>query len=172
MYTVYKITNTINQKYYIGVHKTNNLNDKYLRSGLAIKNAIKKYGHSNFKKEIIFTSESKSEAYALEKSLTENFNTSKSYNMKCGGVGGFTREQSLKGYNKVKDKFASIGGKSAVKAGFGFGGVHRDASVNGHKGGLANKGKPKSEKHKENIRESWRRKKIMQETQNGVAGGS
>lgn len=44
MYTVYKTTNIINGKYYIGVHKTTNPNDSYLGSGKAIKEAIKKYG--------------------------------------------------------------------------------------------------------------------------------
>ena len=30
-YTVYKITNLVNGKVYIGVHKTENLNDKYYK---------------------------------------------------------------------------------------------------------------------------------------------
>lgn len=50
MYTVYKITNTINNKYYIGVHKTQNPNDLYFGNGAAIKQAIKKYKKENFTK--------------------------------------------------------------------------------------------------------------------------
>ena len=48
---IYKITNLINGKQYIGRDSKNNPN--YYGSGPAIKNAIKKYGKENFKKEII-----------------------------------------------------------------------------------------------------------------------
>lgn len=51
----YKITNLINGKYYYGIRSTNKDldKDKYFGSGNKIKNAIKKYGIENFKKEII-----------------------------------------------------------------------------------------------------------------------
>ena len=50
IYTLYKITNLINQKFYIGVHATNNPNDSYMGSGVAITRAIAKHGRENFKK--------------------------------------------------------------------------------------------------------------------------
>ena len=43
-FTIYQITNNINNKYYIGKHITDNPYDSYMGSGKAIIRAIKKYG--------------------------------------------------------------------------------------------------------------------------------
>jgi len=48
---IYKITNLINNKFYIGQDIKND--DKYFGSGKLIISAIKKYGKENFKKEIL-----------------------------------------------------------------------------------------------------------------------
>jgi len=47
-YIVYKTTNLINKKIYIGIHSTENINDGYLGSGTALKRAIAKHGKENF----------------------------------------------------------------------------------------------------------------------------
>jgi|LakMenE01Jun11ns_1017448.scaffolds.fasta_scaffold9648689_2 hypothetical protein len=160
MYTVYKITNLVNQKYYIGVHKTDNPYDSYMGSGYAVKSAIKKHGRKNFIKEILFTTVDKEEAYAFEKKLTEDYMTRDSYNMKIGGVGGFSRENALKGHaaslKKLTKQQRSDNGK------LGYAAMLPKINLNeiGRRGGQANRGKPKSEAHKEKLRQVWRDKKI------------
>jgi hypothetical protein len=52
-YTVYKVTNLVNGKIYVGLHVTKNLDDEYLGSGKQIQSAVKKYGRENFKREYI-----------------------------------------------------------------------------------------------------------------------
>lgn len=89
-YYTYKITNLINGKYYLGIHVTNNLEDGYLGSGIAITKAIKKYGKENFKKEILqyFTCY-KDLADAEYKLISDEVvNDINSYNMTRGGIGG------------------------------------------------------------------------------------
>ena len=156
MYTVYKIINNINQKTYIGVHKTDDPNDSYMGSGRAITEAVKKHGKDNFEKHIIFTTENEKEAYALERELTVNFDSRDNYNMRLGGVGGFTVENAKKGYvaaNFSKEMLSENGKRLAQSL------TKEQLIENGRKGGLTQKGKPKSEAHKQKLRETWIRKK-------------
>lgn len=50
---IYKTTNLINGKIYVGQRRGDVINDKYIGSGIAMKCAIKKYGRDKFKKEIL-----------------------------------------------------------------------------------------------------------------------
>ena len=49
---VYKWTNKVNRKWYIGSHK-GYPEDKYTAGGKLIKEAFKKYGIENFEREIL-----------------------------------------------------------------------------------------------------------------------
>jgi len=87
-YTIYKITNKINGKYYIGKHQTTNLNDGYMGSGKILNYAIKKYGIENFTKEILFIYDNEAEMNAAEKKLVVI--SEETYNLCEGGKGGFS----------------------------------------------------------------------------------
>ena len=158
MYTVYKIINNLNQKIYIGVHKTDNPNDSYMGSGRAITEAIKKHGKENFEKQILLITENEEEAYTLERELTVDFNSRDNYNMRLGGVGGFTSENAKKGYAAANfsKEMLSANGKKTVKY---F--TKEQLIENGRKGGLTQKGIPKSEAHKQKLRDVWIKKKEL-----------
>jgi len=50
---IYKTTNLLSGRYYIGMHSTDNMEDGYLGSGNRIRLAIRKHGKENFKREIL-----------------------------------------------------------------------------------------------------------------------
>lgn len=90
MRAVFKVTNLINSKIYIG--KTSYYRDAYYGSGKAIQNAILKHGISNFKKEILDTANSLPELNEKEKywiSKYESYNPSIGYNRSYGGDGNW-----------------------------------------------------------------------------------
>ena len=90
-YTIYKITNKINGKIYIGKHQTKDLNDGYMGSGKYLKHSQEKYGIENFEKEILFQFDNEDEMNAKEAELvTEDFCLREdNYNLCPGGKGGW-----------------------------------------------------------------------------------
>ena len=86
-YTVYKITNNLNGKYYIGMHQTKKLDDGYMGSGKLIKLAIAKHGVENFSKEILHVFDNEEDMRAKEAELVVI--SEDSYNLCDGGKGGF-----------------------------------------------------------------------------------
>ena len=104
---LYKITNTINNKIYIGIHSTNNLNDGYFGSGQAIRLAIKKYNNNNFSKEILEWFDWRCEALQREAQIVniEFINRCDTYNAICGGLGclGLTHSEETKALLRINN---------------------------------------------------------------------
>lgn len=100
---IYKITNKLNGKIYIGVHKTKDLNDGYFGSGKILGRAIEKHGRENFEKEILEFFSSYEEALEKEKeTVTDEFLLREDvYNVRRGGTGGFDYINK-KGLNYLK----------------------------------------------------------------------
>ena len=84
---VYIIENKVNGKIYIGVHKTNNLEDGYMGSGSALKRAYAKYGIENFEKTILKKFRTYQNALNYEHKLVnkEFINRQDTYNESIGG---------------------------------------------------------------------------------------
>lgn len=98
---IYKTTNLINGKFYIGKDSFND--PEYLGSGKLIKSAIKKYGRGNFKKEIIEYCDDidhlndREKYWISELKCRESLNC---YNIGEGGIGGDNIT-----FNPNKDEF-------------------------------------------------------------------
>lgn len=95
---LYKTTNLVNGKYYYGMHSTNNLKDGYIGSGKYLWYAIKKYGKDNFHTEILKFFDTRHSLVEAEKLLITEFlvEDRKCMNLKSGGEGGFSRQDSDK----------------------------------------------------------------------------
>lgn len=107
-YFVYKTTNLVNGKIYIGKHCTSNLKDGYIGSGKRLSLAIKKYGRQNFKLEILHHCKSLDEMAEKEKEIvTPEFLKRKDvYNLHEGGKGGFHHIRASKKLSEKRRKAA------------------------------------------------------------------
>lgn len=98
---IYRITNIVNNKIYIGKHSSKSLENNYYGSGIAIRKAIKKYGRENFKKEIVCICDNENELNKMEIFFIEKDGSfRKGYNMTKGGEGILGHIQSA--YTKAK----------------------------------------------------------------------
>ena len=86
-YGIYKITNLLNGKMYIGQHTTTNIDDGYMGSGLLIERAVKKYGKENFRKEWLMFCEDEEELNYMERVYVDQtwVDRSDTYNLAIGG---------------------------------------------------------------------------------------
>ena len=118
-YVVYKITNLVNNKIYVGVHKTKNLNDEYMGSGVNIKSAIKKYGTENFMREYLAVFDNPEQMYRMESEIVNNefISCDETYNISLGGLGSWehinknlTNEQKKEKGKCLGENYGSLAG--------------------------------------------------------------
>lgn len=134
-YTIYQVTNLIDNKIYIGKHQTKDLNDCYMGSGKLLKRAQEKYGIENFKKEILFQFDNEDDMNAKEAELvTEEFCLREdTYNLCVGGHGGFGYLNTS--YWNANNNYIRINNLSNQ--------TKEQRSANGYKTSQLNRGKKK-----------------------------
>jgi hypothetical protein len=116
---VYLTINTANNKFYVGKHTTDSLNDGYIGSGHHLFKAIRKYGKSSFvhyrlcffyngedafKEERLIVNSKYIEYYRNELQIT--------YNLQTGGVGSTTVSENT----RLKQRNTKIGKKMSLVA--------------------------------------------------------
>lgn len=87
-HVIYKTTNTLNGKIYIGLHSTNRIEDGYLGTGWQLKKALCKYGKSAFTREVLHVFADREEARKKEAELVDEAFVARkdTYNMFPGGI--------------------------------------------------------------------------------------
>lgn len=155
-YYIYKTTNILNGKFYIGKrHYRKRDENWYLGSGIYLKRAIEKFGRENFKKEIIEWCSSSEEVNLREKFWIAELNALNpkiAYNLAPGGEGGFLGEEAHK-KTSLKLKGRKLP-KEVIE-----------------KMSKAKKGKKKSKEHIEKIRKTLTgRKRTEKEVENMSKG--
>jgi hypothetical protein len=100
---LYKTTNLLNGKFYIGIHSTSNLKDGYLGSGTQLRRSIRKYGEENFKMEILQFFNDRQNLFEEERKLINKdlLKDPLCMNLKPGGIGGLNNEEHAQKFHKA-----------------------------------------------------------------------
>lgn len=111
---IYKTTNTLNDKIYIGQHLHFTFDKYYKGSGLILVNAFKKYGKENFKCELLEECDSLEEMNYKEAYYINLYNSTDpniGYNIKPGGNNANQSEETKR---KISDRL--VGKKKSLSA--------------------------------------------------------
>ena len=184
MYYIYRITNKVNGKTYIGQHKYKKLDDSYMGSGVHLRRAQKKYGFENFKKDIlVFNISKKEHADLLEKTFIaaerKKVGVDNCYNIADGGKGGdgskgkhwkLSEETKKKISEALKGKPKSEEHKRKMSE-INKGKHHSEESNRKRSETMKgkNKGKVFTEEHKRKISEARKGKHLTEETRRKIS---
>ncbi len=187
---IYKTTNLINGKFYIG--KTTQNKSNYLGSGIIIKQAISKYGSENFKRETL------QECYSIEELneaeqywISEMKAIELGYNISTGGDGGDnfknhpnmdeirrkiseTSKGRIWSDERKKEKSERMSGAGNFNYGKKFSSEHRRKLSESHKGLLSGEKSPNYGKKlpleiRQKISETLKGRKLPESQKNKIA---
>lgn len=152
---LYETTNLINGKKYVGLHSTDNLNDGYLGSGVALNHAINKYTIDCFHRVILHERNTREEIIQLEEKIVDDafMTRSDTYNLRTGGRTGVIHSMETRRRMSEAQKGISKSEETKKKISEFHKGKPKSEE---HKKKLRG---PKSEEHKRNISESKKGKK-------------
>jgi len=144
---IYRTTNLLNEKFYVGMHSTDNLEDGYVGSGKRLGYSIRKYGLENHKFEILEFLPSREELKKREAEVVneEMLKHPLCMNLKFGGEGGWDY------LNKSKKNLYGNNGKD----GFGKQNLLLGASLHDH---LMSSGK--SDEYRSKMSETMKAKRL------------
>lgn len=176
---VYKVTNLLDSRVYIGQTIRLKTFKHYFGSGLRILRAIKLHGRKSFSKEILHYAYSKDELDLLERQAIETHNSYHpvGYNLKEGGSygsHGLETRQKISRSNKGKTKGRSHRPEDIAKRA-----ASQKGRISPNKGvsmteaqkvkiSIALKGKVRSEEHRSNISKAAKGKSIYKEVATGI----
>ena len=104
---IYKTTNLVNGKIYIGQHKSEKFEPEiYLGSGTLFRRALQRYGRNNFTQQLLCECMNQQEMNAKEKYYIQKYNATDikvGYNLSVGGIGG-SHSAWNKGLTKETDE--------------------------------------------------------------------
>ena len=147
---IYKVTNLINGKIYIGKHKSSKFDKYYYGSGKIILRALKKYGKENFSIQVLEDGDSEEDLIAKERKWIKYFDSTNSdigYNILEGGENPIYFGEQHPMYGKHHTEEANNKNRLAH-----IGKHHSEETKK--KISEGNKGKTISEEHKKKISEA------------------
>lgn len=150
---IYKSTNLVNGKFYVGKHKIDSDSiDYYIGSGTYFQNAVKKYGKENFKREILEWCNDFKDMCQKERKWVLELNPTLDRNIGYNLVIPNEFNSGHKMTDEIKQKIGkALRGRRHTE----------EAKQNMSKG---HKGKPLSEEHKQKISEGNKGKPHSEET--------
>lgn len=113
---IYKTTNLLSGKYYIGMHSTDNLDDGYMGSGRRLRYSLNKYGKENHKREILEFCPSREELLSREEEIVNLNEIAKEecMNLKVGGDSDSRYGTFMSDEHKKKISLANSGEKNGM----------------------------------------------------------